>query len=404
MKGKSLKKSVRRSYCLHHPLLFVIACGIILFLCSLAFLAFPLHIIRGHASFDKPEKGFFSDQLQRIVEKKRKHKDKENKATTKNTQNSFWQVIAPSGIIIREHKSLLSKFLGKLPPGAVVIRESSVLRNNDHLVGDSSRITTKNMSSPFMSRVINTNSNTDNRIFITYPLKGWVTLSTTPSSGNQFEKRNLLQPLRFKTDLRCSPRFFLDYADLTGGDIGNIEQPLSVSSATACCNACSTTPRCYSWTFTPEKSCWLKDQRAKKVPSDIKLISGLFLSGNKGKIQTNSVGLAGRVVNSKVSALCCTDDQSEKNNMENTSPEILRIKRTTTDWNHQWPIGTGRFGALVGGTIEREVIPFSIAGLFVIKIAEDFRKKNQENKLKNKGEGDHFESKSDAWKAFNRSR
>jgi hypothetical protein len=403
MKGKGLKKSVRRSYCPHHPLLFVIACGIVLFLCSLVFLAFPFHINRGYASFDKPERGFFSDQLQRMVEKKRNHKDKENKATTKNTQNSFWQVTAPAGIIIREHKSLLSNILGKLPPGAVVIRDTSALRNNDHFVGDSSRTTSKNMTRT--SGVINTNSNVVNRIFITYPLKGWVTLSTTPSSGNQFEKRNLLQPLRFKTDLRCSPRFFLDYADLTGGDIGNIQQPLSVLSATACCNACSTTPSCYSWTFTPEKSCWLKDQRAKKVSSNIKLISGIFSSGSKGKIQTNSVKLAGGTVNSKkISALCCTDDQLEKNDMEDTSPEILRIKRTTTDWNHQWPIGTGKFGALIGGTIEREVISFSIAGLFVIKTAEDVLKKNLEKMNQNKGEGDPLESRSEAWKAFNRSR
>jgi hypothetical protein len=334
--------------------------------------------------------------------------------------------------------------LGKLPSGAVVIRDSSASRNTDYSLGDSSRITSKNMTSTFMSSVIGSNSNAVNRIFITYPLQGWVSLSMTTSSGNQLGKLNLLQPLQFKTDLRCSPRFFLDYTDLIGGNIGNVEQPLSVASATACCNACSSSLSCFSWTFTPENSCWLKDQRAKKVSSEIKLVSGIFSSGTNGKIKANYLGLAGETaISNTVCVLCCTDEEVEKQNMENTSPEILRIKRTTTDWSHQWPIGTGKFGALVGGTLEREVIPLSIAGLFVIKTEEDIQKKNQEKNIRNKDkseggkerknnannifrskmgsdkeegyhginfqngqnyDGDPHEGKSEAWKAFNRSR
>ncbi len=34
------------------------------------------------------------------------------------------------------------------------------------------------------------------------------------------------------------------------------------------------------------------------------------------------------------------------------------------NWNHQWPIGNGRIGAMVGGTIDAEVVPFSIAKLY----------------------------------------
>ena len=45
---------------------------------------------------------------------------------------------------------------------------------------------------------------------------------------------------------------------------------------------------------------------------------------------------------------------------------ILNIQRTSNDWAQQWPIGNGRFGALIGGSISNERIPISMAG-FVVK-------------------------------------
>ena len=48
------------------------------------------------------------------------------------------------------------------------------------------------------------------------------------------------------------------------------------------------------------------------------------------------------------------------------APTILNIQRTSNEWTQQWPIGNGRFGALVGGSISNERIPISIAG-FVVK-------------------------------------
>lgn len=436
MKSMNSKKALKRTYCFQRPLVFVIACGIVLFLCSVVFLAF--HISRGHTLLDKSEKGFFSDQLHHNAEKKKAHKrtgksKKINLMSIKvksfNSQKSFWLVIASAGVIIRERKSMQSNILGKLPSGAIVIRYSSV-----NFVSNSSNITSTIVSRNFMSSSNSSiKSNVGNRVFITYPLRGWVSLSTIVPSGNKFKKLDLLQPLKYKTDSRCSPKFFSEYVDFNGGDIGNIEQPLSVSSAAACCNACSTSVGCLSWTFTPENSCWLKDETAKKVLSDIKFISGVFLSGKNDGMRKYTGGLTSRTVGSnRVSALCCTDDKLEVQNVENVSPDTLRIKRTTTEWNHQWPIGTGKFGALVGGTIEREIIPFSIAGLFVIKAAEDIQFKNQENEIRNKHtsedernvindlsrskkeikevKGNHNEKDdpskivSDAWKAFKRSR
>jgi hypothetical protein len=43
---------------------------------------------------------------------------------------------------------------------------------------------------------------------------------------------------------------------------------------------------------------------------------------------------------------------------------IFQPERLTADWTDQQPIGTGRFGALMGGNIRSEVIPLSVAGLF----------------------------------------
>jgi hypothetical protein len=43
---------------------------------------------------------------------------------------------------------------------------------------------------------------------------------------------------------------------------------------------------------------------------------------------------------------------------------VFQPERLTADWTDQQPIGTGRFGALVGGNIRSEVIPLSVAGLF----------------------------------------
>jgi hypothetical protein len=41
------------------------------------------------------------------------------------------------------------------------------------------------------------------------------------------------------------------------------------------------------------------------------------------------------------------------------------MRRNSFDWLQQWPIGTGRFGGMVGGTIEEEIIPLTIADYYV---------------------------------------
>lgn len=46
------------------------------------------------------------------------------------------------------------------------------------------------------------------------------------------------------------------------------------------------------------------------------------------------------------------------------TPWILNIARTEDNWMQKWPIGNGRFGALVGGVLAVERVPFSIAGFY----------------------------------------
>ncbi len=48
-------------------------------------------------------------------------------------------------------------------------------------------------------------------------------------------------------------------------------------------------------------------------------------------------------------------------------PFILKSSDHTLEWIDQRPIGSGRIGALVGGTLTSEVIPLSMEGFFVIR-------------------------------------
>ncbi len=46
---------------------------------------------------------------------------------------------------------------------------------------------------------------------------------------------------------------------------------------------------------------------------------------------------------------------------------ILKMSRKGNEWTDQWPIGNGNFGTFVGGTIDRELLPLSIAGNYINK-------------------------------------
>eukprot|EP01041_Mallomonas_annulata_P001643 gene1643-3182_t len=59
--------------------------------------------------------------------------------------------------------------------------------------------------------------------------------------------------------------------------------------------------------------------------------------------------------------------EKHKNSQEYIGNGIFRRYADSTKWTNQWPIGSGRTGALVGGEFGKELIPLSVADLFVKK-------------------------------------
>lgn len=55
----------------------------------------------------------------------------------------------------------------------------------------------------------------------------------------------------------------------------------------------------------------------------------------------------------------------------NTGTTLLQRDKLTADWTEQQAVGNGVFGALVGGNIRAEIIPVSIAGLYVKKVVSE---------------------------------
>jgi hypothetical protein len=59
------------------------------------------------------------------------------------------------------------------------------------------------------------------------------------------------------------------------------------------------------------------------------------------------------------------DSRVSTSNPRGGARAIHQTARLTSDWTEQQVVGNGRFGALVGGNIRSEIIPVSVAGLFV---------------------------------------
>jgi PAN domain len=391
-KAATLRFRVPRLRCLTF-----IACGIMLFLIGVVFLALRVHKVNNasykHFSVNVAAKSVLSylhgedkEFPNRIKLRNKKLSNRNSASLTppkKRSSNGTWLVMGSIGVTVREHASLKSKVVGELPTGAVVI-------------ADSSSIVTLNSAISFDST----------RILITYPLHGWVSIKTVYFAAKGAKIHRYLKPLQFMSlapvfvDKECSTETFLQHVDLKGGDIESVEQPVSLSSAGECCEYCLTHEDCSAWTFTDVNTCWLKDRARSVSNPNTGLTSGLLERERKKIRKTVSKEIA---VNSfagsnRISAACCDSNFAKgingfqstlksarfRNDSYNSNPETPRsafiqesspyavnIERSTTDWTEQWPIGTGKFGALVGGVMNREVIPLSIGGLFVIKDEED---------------------------------
>ena len=406
----------------------MISCGLLLFLSSVFFLSLYVQkfsILPGKRfSVDvakKLELSYFdmngqeSRQNPPNFRRSRKSMNESGPYSSSTKRIKLWVVIGPMGVIVREHSHLNSKIVGQLPSGSIAI-------------GDISNSTLAFLYDDSRSIVSGTEST---RLFISFPLQGWVSTNILVRLGNSIKVQHLLEPLQLKrifqpiVDKRCSEDTFLTFTDFKGGDVTTIDQPLNLASASECCNACSTEIKCTAWTFTEENTCWLKDDSHASSPSQINLISGNFIKrivSNKINPERNKIIQNNFKGSYRVSASCCSNSNSkvlDKNNdyflflsdvirnkslhgdynhfrnslllsnenkklnensissqfqsikSKNVSPSILKITRDSIDWTSQWPVGTGKFGALIGGVLHQEIIPLSISGFFIIKNEEN---------------------------------
>eukprot|EP01041_Mallomonas_annulata_P002018 gene2018-3917_t len=227
-------------------------------------------------------------------------------------------------------------------------------------------------------------------------------------------------------DIKCNIKNFMKNKDFTGGDI--LPYPLASVTPYDCCLQCLHNIDCHSWTFIKgNRACWLKGPLAKPVTGSKELISGHIASrtisvtqhnhniqGQKDPIHNNNPNNNNNNLkpccknsflsnNSKIFSISLpslqyntyTSNNNNNNNNNNNIKEkevslnsnsnsmLLRTSRTTLDWTQQWPIGTGNFGALIGGTFDEEVIPLTIADLY---ITNNNNNNNNNNNIKNKKE------------------
>lgn len=158
-------------------------------------------------------------------------------------------------------------------------------------------------------------------------------------------------------DAYCDSNFFLENIDFPGNDIPGVA-PLSVNNANDCCYQCSVTKACSFWTFTsPDSTCWLKGSSATIPLRHPKqgTISGDY---KRNYLFDNSPNWAtSNFLKNSVHSNDTTD-------ISQFSFRILQNSEISTEWAEQFPIGNGKFGAFVGGSLREEVLPFSNSKLF----------------------------------------
>ena len=71
-------------------------------------------------------------------------------------------------------------------------------------------------------------------------------------------------------------------------------------------------------------------------------------------------------INTVESNHMCSGSTRGRGRAFNVGPNILGscVKSPSSNWVNQWPVGGNKIGALVGGNLGAEIVPFSIADLF----------------------------------------
>lgn len=277
-----------------------------------------------------------------------------------SSSSSIWVIVGSKGVKVRAARSLNSSVIATLPRGLVILAAGPEGDRQWDVQAQRHRL-----------RVMLDAAAGE-------PETGWVSFQT--SSGHQ-----LVRPLELDQQRRqrCQQSDFLAHTDFKGGDlpIG----PVASTSAMGCCQECDFHAACAAWTFASEQ-CWLKGPAFRQQPAG----AGGATSGRKKSSSSAAHPSSSSNRNGKPALhSCCSAEGSPKldgnatetdafflpasevsEGMDGIDPQLstqhaLRVAKTSNRWTQQWPIGTGQFGALVGGTLQSEVVPISIADLFV---------------------------------------
>jgi hypothetical protein len=171
----------------------------------------------------------------------------------------------------------------------------------------------------------------------------------------------------------------------------NTNNPVNVHSHMECCHVCARTPQCSAFTFTvQDQNCWLKHLGFKESKMASAVSGKLSIPAHLSPVHSlHQPRPLLQLHQPSVLPSCCgamSQDQNghEKSTTFTYSPQylrtlasaasngrFLRIHKQTLGWTEQFPIGTGRVGALAGGSMEAEIVPISIAGLFVRQAGND---------------------------------
>ena len=384
------------------PLTLTIVVGIFLFLTIVIFLASRVQNVQTFVNGK-----YFSSEMLVDYTTKSDHADRRSshqyrRLDRKNMTNAhhnprrgtrLWSVVATNGIRVWASVSATvdtSMIVGELPVGSIVIG----------MLGNSSN-----------GAAIDSGGGSRRLVSISFPIRGWAW--TESSLGKES-----LSPLEFldtdpatMSSSQCTSKNFIDNTDFQGGDIDGSHFD-DVPSPSACCEACVSLITCQAWTYTQERSCWLKDHTATKNEAPPGVFNGLIsgsVSANarirNSKQRSHNIPQMG-VSRGKGTTPCCATAASHGRNSSSSSsilfspnvftapayetassvehaflsPYTIKLTRNAEScWTQQWPIGNGNFGALIGGSIAREVIPISIEGLFVIRDEENMPEEGAPN-------------------------
>lgn len=249
-----------------------------------------------------------------------------------------------------------------------------------------------------------------------FPINGWIPLFT-PSLSINIKALNITSSFHPTHHPKCSDLSNTQRDKyLVGGDLKKNDFPILVSSAKECCSACATTLSCENWSFQSNGQCWLKGKGVFFRPSKIFSVSGIIQESFKLKENLSMMQLSEKKEikfqrqqnrTKTIPFIPCCRNENQNNlilnlneiekirqkfikpknqwykldilpppliqqtlkerggRVEQGSPWLLSLERSSPEWWEQWPVGNGRFGGLVGGTLSQELIPLSVAGLFL---------------------------------------